>query len=196
VLSYAWYTETGPAVEPLSLADAKLHLSIGADETEWDGYIPGLITAARVFTEERTGLAAINQAVVLILDRFPDVIFLPRGPVSAVATVKYVDDGGTQRTLAESLYQKDLKSKPARITPAFGCTWPSTREQMSAVEVKFTAGYGTAAASVDARFIQAMKLLLSHWFENRDAVGTVGENIALSYNALCRSIKLEPRKMD
>jgi hypothetical protein len=43
-------------------------------------------------------------------------------------------------------YVLDAACEPARLTPAFGKTWPSTLPQMGAVSVTFDAGYGTASA--------------------------------------------------
>ena len=49
---------TPPALEPLSLADAKLHLRI--DHASEDDFLSHSITAARQYIEAVTGMAAIR----------------------------------------------------------------------------------------------------------------------------------------
>jgi uncharacterized phiE125 gp8 family phage protein len=67
---------------------------------------------------------------------------------------------------------------------------------LNAVEIVFTAGYGAAASSVDGDLIQAVKLLIGHWFANREAVGDVGAEIAFSYNAICDNLRVHMREME
>jgi len=43
-----------------------------------------------------------------------------------------------------------------------------------AVEIDYTAGYGSAATDVPAGLRQAMLSLVGHWFENREAVLMAG----------------------
>jgi hypothetical protein len=82
-------------------------------------------------------------------------IFLPFPPLVSVDSIKYVDDAtGTQTTLAASEYSVDAVSEPARITPAYGKSWPATRNQAGAVEVTFTAGYATQVARASGNTLQ------------------------------------------
>lgn len=190
MISYTWSVTTAPTVEVMSLAEAKLHLGIGADETQWDTYLPGLIVAARRFTERRTNLGMVEQVVTMYIDQFPSVINLPISPGLSVTSVKYRDTAGVLQTLDAAKYQVDVASKPPRISEAYAESWPTTREMMNAVEVIYKAGFGTTAASVPGDLVAAVKLLLSHWFENREAVGTVGGAVAVSYEALVRSYRV------
>ena len=60
-----------PAIEPLALADAKLHLKV--DFTDDDTLISALITAAREYAETFTGKSFITRSYELYLDHFPSL---------------------------------------------------------------------------------------------------------------------------
>ena len=67
-------------------------------------------------------------------------IRLPLSPVASVDLLTYVDMNGSTQTLANTEYQTDLNSEPARIIPAWTKVWPVTRTMPSVVTVSFTAG--------------------------------------------------------
>jgi uncharacterized phiE125 gp8 family phage protein len=54
------------------------------------------------------------------------------------------------------------------------------------VTVTFIAGYGDTAADVPERFKQAIKLLVGHWHEHREAyvTGEVPEEVAFALHAI------------
>ena len=60
---------TAPAAEPLTLAEAKLHLRV--DDTADDALIGALITAARQHAEHDTRRALVTQTWKLALDASP-----------------------------------------------------------------------------------------------------------------------------
>lgn len=101
-------------------------------------------------------------------------IVLPRPPVASITSVQYIDDGGVLQTLDASMYQVDTDSEPARLLPAWGQIWPVTRyPQLSAVKITYVAGYASADA-VPATTKQGIRLLLGHFYENREAVLAAG----------------------
>jgi uncharacterized phiE125 gp8 family phage protein len=149
-----------PTEEPVSLAEAKLHLRVDFDED--DALIQALISAARQAAETLTGRQFITARWRLVLDRFPgpqgmacsseDSFSLPghafllfKCPVQAVASIRYLDTGGLQQTLESNLYTLDAACEPGRITPIFGETWPVSLPQIGSVSVTFDAGYGSAS---------------------------------------------------
>jgi uncharacterized phiE125 gp8 family phage protein len=89
------------------------------------------------------------------------------GRTLSVASVKYVDAAGTLQTLASDQYLVDASGDTARITPAYGLSWPSTRVQTGAVQVQYTAGYGSTAASVPAPIASWIKLALTDLYGQR-----------------------------
>ena len=152
---------TPPAGEPVSLAEAKQHLRVdGGDD---DLLIGSLITAARQAAETKTGRQLITARWKLVLDAFPGpslmqsatgtsfslpghAILLAKCPVQSAVSIEYLDMNGTTQVMPASDYVLDAACEPARLTPAFGKTWPPTLPQMGAVSVTFDAGYGTASA--------------------------------------------------
>lgn len=176
-----------PTEEPITLAEAKAHLRV--DDTTEDTYISALITAARAHAESLTERQFITATYVLRLDEFPvrctDIIRVPRPNLLTVTSITYVDQNGDTQTLSSTLYQVDIASLPGRIMPAYGQLWPTTRCQLNAVAVTFTAGYG-AAAAVPVPIKHAVKLLVSHWFENREpvVVGTITSEVPTTVKAL------------
>ncbi len=167
-MDYELTTVTGPALEPVGLTLAKLHLRVGhAGE---DTLTAALIAAARQMTETHTGRRWINQALRLRLDRWPcdGVIRIPVQPVSAVSAVKYYDADGDEQTLAADQYQTRLGFSPPTVQPAPGLVWPVLEyDKGGAVSVEFTAGYGATEANVPPMVIPAMLLILGGWDENR-----------------------------
>lgn len=133
---------TEPAAEPLTLAEAKLHLKV--DHSAEDTYITGLIVAARMDCESRIRRTLMTSGWTLTLDCFPGLIELPMPPAAAVASIAYVDIAGQAQTLSGSAYRLDAKSEPARIEAVGG--WPSTADRLSAVTVVYSAGYASADA--------------------------------------------------
>lgn len=67
-----------PAVEPVTLLEAKLHLRV--DTTEDDLYIKRLIEAAREYVEVATDRSLIVRRLRATSDRFPAVFELPKPP--------------------------------------------------------------------------------------------------------------------
>lgn len=158
---------TAPTVEPVTLAEVKLHLRVdGVDE---DALITALITAAREQAESITRRALNTQTWRLTLDRFPAIIELPRPHLQSVDSVQYVDTDGVLQTLAADAYQVAGTSEPARILPAYGQSWPATRSQPEAVSITYTAGFGAAGADVPASIRQWILLYIGALYENREA---------------------------
>lgn len=153
---------TPPTVEPVSLDEAKEHLRVLSDDT--DAEIESMIVAARQMVESGESWSLERSLITttwrVVLDRFPKCIELPRPPLISVSSITYVDTNGTTQTLSPSLYQVDSHNEPGRIVPAYGQVWPVTRDQINAVTVTYTAGYGATAASVPMGIKQAILLCL------------------------------------
>jgi uncharacterized phiE125 gp8 family phage protein len=162
---------TAAAAQPVSLDEAKAHLRVDSDDE--DDLITSLIEAATDLAEQYCRRAFMPASFRLGLDRFPAYdIRLPRNPVISVDSITYLDEGGTERTLSASEYLTDLASEPARITPTYGNTWPTTRGTIGAVKVNFTAGYSGASPdrdSVPEGVKAAIKLLVADFYQHRSA---------------------------
>ena len=180
---YGLTVTSEPSEEPVTTSEAKQHLRV--DTSDDDTYIDGLITAARQHVEQYLSRALVTTEYTMTLDHFSpyiawwpvsmysSTIYLPRAPVQSVDEIRYIDDGGTQQTLASSRYRVDKTSLVARVTPAYAETWPTTRPVTNAVEIDFTAGYG-AATEVPKAIKQAILLLVGTMYDPVRADVVVG----------------------
>lgn len=176
---------TPPAAEPLELAEAKVHLRV--DHTADDDDIQDLIVAARELVEEQCGQSLLTQTWQLALDRFPPwQLYLLRGPVQSVTSIVYQDYQGVTQTVGASTYRVSLAE--GLVEPVWAGYWPPIQIVAGGVVVTFLAGYGPAPGDVPRRAKQAIKLLVGHWWRNREAVGTVGAPVELAFNALVGSL--------
>lgn len=169
------YLKTAPATEPVTTAEAKLHLKV--DITDDDTLIAGLVVAARRWIEDITGIRMVSQTWNYYLDSFPDaaVIKLPLGPVSAVSSIKSTDSAGAVTTFSTGSYVTDLVSLPARVVLKSSASWPSNNlREVNGVDIEFVTGWANAAA-VPEELKLAVKMLVAYWYENREAAaGAVG----------------------
>jgi len=165
-----------PENEPLTLAEAKLHLREDGDDQ--DDLITALIQGAREYAERYTSRALIEQTLELTLPSFCDLIELPRPPLIEVEYVEYTDVDGVIQTVAEEVYQVDTYRQPGRIAPAYNQSWPATRSgDFNAVAIRYKAGYastcaGDPASGVPATIKQWMRIRIAQLYEHREAIVT------------------------
>jgi uncharacterized phiE125 gp8 family phage protein len=132
---------TAPDQLPVSIDEARQYCDY--EDNDRNNQFDYWIRTATEAVEHDCERALITQTVKAYLPFFPDVIRLPRPPVTAIAGVTYVDVNGVTQTLATSVYQSDLVSTPPTIQLAYGQWWETTRDDtVNAVIVTFTAGYG------------------------------------------------------
>ena len=158
---------TPASTYPVDLASAKLHCRV--DIADDDTLITALITAATEMAEQKTGRAIMTQTLELTLDAFPEAFELTRVPVQSITSVKYYDTTGAQQTLSNTLYALDAADDFgfAHISPVYGGTWPTTRDQINAVAVRYVAGYADAA-SVPQSIKNWILLMVSTMYANRE----------------------------
>jgi uncharacterized phiE125 gp8 family phage protein len=189
---YGWVQITEPAREPLTLEEAKMQLRV--DHTEEDALILGLITATRQWAERESNRLFITQDRMFTFDSFPCEIRVPFSPVQSVVGITYIDSDGAEQTLGTDQYFLDSYVLPAKIVPAYNITWPSARYQPQSVRVTVRLGEGDYPRDVKENDRAAMKLMLSHLYENREAVvigaGNVSAELPLGARAL---LECEPR---
>lgn len=165
---------TAPTQEPITLDEAKSHLHLDADDE--DDLVSSLIVVARQWIEGQTRRALYAQTWTLdIDDGWPWIelpsgyrfrIILPLNPLISVSSITYNDGSSPLSTLASSQYTVVARKYGSFIAPAYGVTWPAVRCVPNAVSVRFIAGDGDPPKPL----VHAMKLLVSHLFENRDVV--------------------------
>src|SRR5574340_228219 len=155
---------TGPTAEPLSLAEAKLHLRV--DIADDDTLISAMISAARQHAEMVMQRQIVAATWKLAMDAFPGpsligvpagvplsvpghAVLLNKSPVFAINSIRYLDMASAWQTMPSTDYAADLSSEPARVTPVFGKIWPIALPQIGAVEVSFSGGFA-APITADA----------------------------------------------
>lgn len=161
---------TEPGSEPLTLAEAKLHLRVETAVTDDDALITALIKAARQQAENRLQRTLISSGWTLALDDFAAAIRLPMPRATAITSVKYIDANGVQQTIASTDYSLDNASEIANwLLPAYGLDWPAARAQANAVEIVYSAGWADAAA-VPQELKQWLLLAVGAWYGQREAL--------------------------
>lgn len=171
---------TGPVVDPVSLGEAKAQCRISsADE---DGLVAGFLLAARSHCEDYTGRVFMTQTWEAKFDGdWPTVfdsscmrrrvrVMLPNPPAQSIASVSYIDTTGTLQVLASNQYTFSKGDIFGFLEPAYGVSWPTVRQQLETVTVRYVAGYGPNPGDLPEPIRQAILMLVSHFDQNREAV--------------------------
>jgi uncharacterized phiE125 gp8 family phage protein len=149
------------AVEPVSLAQAKLWLRVDHDAE--DDLIGGLVASARDYIEGQTGLALAAQSWRLSVPPFALPVELPRPPFGELLGVQALQaDGTTDDLMLADFFTVGVD--PARILLRPGACLP-----WNTLELRFSYTC-RLAAGVPPRAIQAIRMLIAHWYENREAI--------------------------
>ena len=168
--NYKYKVKVAAASEPISLADAKIHLRIDSSNTDDDAYITNLIKIARERYEYDTAQCLVSSTFTLYLDYFPAYnsnydghIIIKKCPVTAISSIKYYDSNNELQTMDAADYDADIHAAPCIINLL---TVPDTYSKKNAIEIELITGY-TNAAAVPELDIQAMMFLIGHLYENR-----------------------------
>lgn len=194
---------TPPAVEPIALADAKQYCRVDADFTDDDAYITTLITVARQYCEGIQKRAYITQTWEMALKEFryssmdtlnnrhrSDVIEIPFGSLQKVNSFQYTDAYGTVTQLAENVdYVVSTRGIVGRVCPPFGKVFPvAILWPLDPIVINFTCGYGDTPEKIPEKVIQAMMMLIVHWYTNRMVInelrGVTPDEIGFAVTAL------------
>jgi uncharacterized phiE125 gp8 family phage protein len=161
---------TGPASEPLTTAEAKLHARVDHD-TE-DALIGELIEGARELFEQQTGRQLVEATWQVRLDGFPrgrEPIRLPKPPLLTVVSVTYTDSAGASQTWDPAEYDVIAPSgpyaAPGLVMPKPLKSYPSTYSGRATVTVTFTAGYLAVPTAVK----DALRSIVADLYLNREA---------------------------
>jgi uncharacterized phiE125 gp8 family phage protein len=191
--------QTQPAVEPVTLAEAKAHLRV--DTADDDTYITGLVRAAREWVEQYLDRTLVHTQWVMRFDKFPPDgtldIELPRPPMVASGTatavaLTFTYENGDTATYSTASFRVDRASTPGAVKTNYGQTWPPHRQDDNAISVTWWAGYGASGTDVPAAIRHAMLMLCSHWYETRGATvatGAVPQDVPFGVSSLLDSVR-------
>lgn len=173
-----------PAIEPVTLAEAKAHLRLaGSDD---DDYVAAMITAARIQVESATRRVLIDQGWRIFRDDWPPGgrLDLPLAPISAVSAVTVYDADGEPTDLASSDWLLDAASSPARLVLTGAPPHPG--RAINGIEIDVVAGYGASGLAVPQPLRLAIMTLVARWYEDREGLsyGIVPSRVAGAFEAL------------
>lgn len=174
-------TRTVAGTVPLSLSDAKAHLRV--DHSDEDGVIEALAAAACGAIAEDVGRVLSAETWTVALARPMGDVVLPIRPVRAITSIAYFDrDDQAQSASVDDFYLFAHPDRPV-VRPKDGAQWPEARDRQDAITLTITVGL----TSVPAELMAAIKLLLGHWYENREAVviGQAPSEVPLAVRHLC-----------
>lgn len=174
---------TQPAVEPVTLDELKRHCRITWDDDDAD--LTEMGVAARELIEKALSRSLITTTWTMHADYFSfrnqhiwqgSIITLPIATVQEVTSVSYSLNG----VVTDYTQFQFSPGSPGRIASPVYQPFPFTYGELDSVTVVFTAGYGDTADDVPDCLKRAIKLLVSHMYENREAV-SFGTGTELPY---------------
>ena len=169
----------------ISLINLKNFLKV--DTTDDDTLIQALLSTARAYVEDYTGVLCNSGSVTFYAESFKAFRF-SAGPVTILGDVNYKTDSTTYTALATTYIGVSFNSIPQRIE--FYSPPTPYANTLERVKVRTTAGYNEAA--VPDPLVQAMRLLVGHWYEQRTQVivGTITAQIPLGIHALLNPYRI------
>jgi uncharacterized phiE125 gp8 family phage protein len=158
---------TPPAIEPVTLTQAKAHCRIDSDAD--DTLVTSAISAARKLCENYCQRAFINQEWELFLDgrEFPDdgFIKLPYGDLKSIMEITSTATDGT----ITSLTADDYYLSGNRIIYNENYQWPDFRTY-DGLSIRYVVGFGSLTSDVPAEIRHAILMFVAHFYENREAL--------------------------
>ena len=183
-----------PVNEIITTAEAKEYADI--ETSDDDDLIDMLIEAVTDRLQELTWRQFITATYTLTLHDFPDSgkpIIIPMPGLQSVSSITYNDENGDAQTFATSKYSVDTKSDPGMIHLTEGSYYPITENDINSVTITFVCGYGDDASDVPNNIKLAARMLVRHFYFNREALNCPGlsADVAFSVNSLIRSYKVD-----
>jgi len=166
------YLLTPPAIEPVSLDEAKAFLRV--ETSDDDDVITALIAGSRIHVEAQTRRALITQTWRISADAWPADGRMPilPAPLRSLTAARVFDSGNNAHDVDTQAFVLDLGGSALTFAP-----WalPAPGRNALGIELDVVVGYGDAAIDVPEPLRQAIRLLIAHWYENRGlaALGTV-----------------------
>jgi uncharacterized phiE125 gp8 family phage protein len=171
---------TPPALELITLEEAKVHLRLGLDEHPEDVLISSLCRAAREACERIAEEAFVTSTWDYFRDDIPAEVAIPLGQVQYFESIGTKDSGGTLTTdeigdtsppaTETDDWLIDVASGNARLIRKSGIETIKIAGQAQVFQVRFVAGYGDPW-DVPEKIKAAVLLMLAHLYEHRGDEG-------------------------
>jgi uncharacterized phiE125 gp8 family phage protein len=185
-----------PTLEPITMAEAALHLRLDAIDsppTYFDEeLVKWQISMAREICEQYLERSLAPQTLEYRANAFSvfddnEPIPLRWGPVNSIIGITYIDQAGNAILLDDGSgsptnpqFELDTFVEPAELLPPYNVTWPTARDHRGSVRVLYRAGYNlptdspTEGTPLPWPIKAAILLILGHLYENRETT-TRGE---------------------
>ena len=173
---------TGPTTEPVTLSEAKKQLEIASSDTTHDVHLSALIQAAREQWEHDTDTVTCYQTLRLRIGSLYDGFTLLRSPIHSITSIQYYDGNNALQTLSSSLYQLHVD----QFRLAYQVSLPATASRWDAWTITYKCGYSQDGQSVPEAAKAAIKLLVAHYFGNRDMLMSEALQTMRPYEMLVR----------
>ena len=162
-------SDINPA-DVISTAALKLHCRV--DHSDEDSLIESLRLAAIGKVQSMTGKMLDRVSVEFYMDGIADV-YLPWAPLATVTSVGIKNADGSYSNMTGGYYYDTIANSP---TIEFS-TYPSVlSDGFNQVKITGTVGYDASAGETPAALIQAVRLLVEHWYQFRGQGSVVNVN--------------------
>lgn len=169
---------TDASIEPVSLADMKEFMKV--DLSDENDIITSMIKSARISIENYCGIGLITKTYDYYFDEASDVIKIPLPPLQSVTTFVYNNTSYSETEISSSNYKVFTFDRfEGEIIKLPTYTYPSDIPSYRAFRIRYVNGYGDVATDVPSTILEALKLTVSHWFENRESQELPPEAIRL-----------------
>jgi len=187
---------TSATENAVTLESIKDQLRLTPGWTHEDELLRGLRRSAERWVENKCGLKLLTQTWYSYYDAWPesddyDEIELPYYPLQSVPSsgVYYTDSSGGSTTFSSTAWDADTATRPSRVVLDYNDDWPSvTLHNKNPIRVEAIYGY-TTAGNVPDDIKLAIRLLIAHWYENREAAvipppGAGFENVPMAVGSI------------
>jgi len=179
-------TGSGTPSEVISTADLKAFLRV--THSDEDTLIEAMREAAIRHIEGMCNIRIGDRSAVFHYSEFPDRVELPVGPVNSISSVAYATSDSTTATMSSSDYYVTLGRNPLMIRfKHIPSTYSDTYKKL-----QITVDMGYAEAAVPGPIVHAIKLLVSHMYDQRspEVTGTITTKLKLGLESLLNPYRI------
>lgn len=159
---------TGPAAEPVTVAEMRAHIRQDTTITVDDTKLTSVIKSCRAAIEEHLGIVLLHTTYRVWYhdDEISDKLELPLAPLSSVSSVKLYDEDNTAVTATATTYYVARYGRRPFVALLSGNTWPNTTGAQRAYDtlvVEGVFGYDADGLGVSENEYLIAKEALEAW---------------------------------
>ena len=175
----------------ISTVDRVRHNSRISDKYD-DQWIVDALASATDYCERALECCVARSNWRLTLDHFPasnEPIAIPLWPIHQITAIAYTNVNGANTSFNVIDIVQPVGLGRYLLQPKFGINWPEAQSP-NGVRIEFSAGFEDLAA-VPSTIQRAALMLISHWYENREAVliGTISKEIELGFSSMVEMVR-------